>query len=192
MDGKLVNYTALVGFHDEKRDDIVCYSEYSKFVKPVMNAKVYKILPHLFFDADVSVWTDANVKIVDVKAFVEEHLKGNDLVLFRHPYRKCIYEEVKSVISDDYLKRDIENQILEYRAQNYPENNGLYECGVIIRRHNKKVETFNNAWWAEICRWSSRDQISFPYVLSKFPDIKLGVIDGNMRDFQGIIWANHK
>ena len=53
------------------------------------------------------------------------------------------------------------------------------------------MERFNNAWWSEICRWSSRDQLSFPYVLSKFPKLKINVIEGNARNHPYFKYTNH-
>ena len=41
------------------------------------------------------------------------------------------------------------------------------------------MNAFNEAWWAEICRWSYRDQVSFPYVLSKFPNLKISFVQLN-------------
>jgi len=36
--------------------------------------------------------------------------------------------------------------------------------GVLIRKHTDRVKRLNERWWAEICRGSLRDQISFPFV----------------------------
>lgn len=38
---------------------------------------------------------------------------------------------------------------------------------MILRRHTKKVEQFNNAWLAEYLRFSTRDQLSFMYCADK-------------------------
>ncbi len=56
-------------------------------------------------------------------------------------------------------------QVKRYEDAGFAKNKGLYECGVIIRRHTKKVIELNNFWWAEYCRGSIRDQISFPYAV---------------------------
>ena len=53
-----------------------------------------------------------------------------------HPARKCIYKEAEACIA---LKKDarevIEKQIARYRAEGYPKNAGMFETGVVLRRH---------------------------------------------------------
>jgi hypothetical protein len=48
--------------------------------------------------------------------------------------------------------------------------------GFIIKRNNEKVNRLMEAWWAEICRWSYRDQVSFP-VVSLTNEIKIKEYD---------------
>ena len=42
----------------------------------------------------------------------------------------------------------------------FPTNYGLYENGFLIRRNNLKIKFFNEAWWKELSKNSSRDQLS--------------------------------
>ena len=49
----------------------------------------------------------------------------------------------------------------------YPRNNGLYELPVSIRKNTDNIKILNLRWWEQICRYSSRDQISMPFVLWK-------------------------
>ena len=60
---------------------------------------------------------------------------------------------------------NIKNQIEFYERCQYPHNNGLYECPVIIRKNNIKTQTLGLRWWETICKYSSRDQLSMPFVL---------------------------
>jgi hypothetical protein len=48
----------------------------------------------------------------------------------------------------------------------------VYGFQPLVRRHSKEMAKFNEAWWAEMCRWSYRDQVSFPVAKSMFPNIK--------------------
>ena len=58
--------------------------------------------------------------------------------------------------------------------ENFPKKYGLYELPVIIRKNTEKIKKLNLRWWEQICRFSSRDQISMPYVLWKTNvDIKI-------------------
>lgn len=193
MGQRIVIYTAITGGKDPKRDDILCFSGYDQFKRPVMNAKIYKILPHQFIDADISVWVDGNIKLlVPVNEFVDEFLGDFDMGVWEHFDRDCIYDEGRAVkgLGGDYILY-VDEQLKHYKNQGFKSHNGLAECNVIVRRHTPLMEEFNNAWWAEICRWSCRDQISFPYVLSQFPQIEVKFNVGNPREHQNFIYTPH-
>lgn len=190
-------YTAIAGDRDGFRKELKCFTEYDKFVKPVMNAKIYKVLSHKFIDADISIWIDGNIwLLIPVEQLVEEWLGDADMALWKHHSRDCIYEEgreAKGLIYEDQerVEKDIDEQIDHYRKTGVPEHIGMGECNVIIRRNNEKVKRFNEAWWAEICRWSQRDQISFPVVLKEFPDLKVNFIEGDPRDHKYFSYKYH-
>jgi hypothetical protein len=116
---------------------------------------------------------------------VKEWLKDADMALWKHPSRDCIYEEAVQAKGlfhpSETIRRDIDRQIEHYRQIGIPRHIGMAECGVIIRRNKPIVNRFNEAWWAEICCYSQRDQISFPVVLREFPDLKVNFIKGNSR-----------
>lgn len=135
---------------------------------PCRNAKAPKVLPHLFFDAEYSIWIDGSIQITSsmpITAYIKEALTNADIALFRHRRRNCIYEEAKACVErskDDPAR--IKNQVEHYRRAGYPRNNGLAECTVIVRRHTPAVQAFNAAWFQEIQAHSRRDQLSFDYV----------------------------
>jgi hypothetical protein len=54
-----------------------------------------------------------------------------------------------------------------FESTKYPKNNGLYELPCSIRKNTEIINKMNLMWWEIICRYSSRDQISLPYVLHK-------------------------
>ena len=188
-------YTSIVGNKDNPREDkIKCFTGEGKFIEPVMEAKIYKVLAHQFIDADYSIWVDGNIELlIPPEQLVEEWLGDKyDIALWKHFGRDCLYDEAnvcKILFSNQKLI--IDEQIKHYEEEKFPKKQGLAECNVIVRKHNKKIEKFNNAWWSEICRWSSRDQLSFPYVLSKFPKLKINVIEGNARNHPYFKYTNH-
>ena len=57
----------------------------------------------------------------------------------------------------------IDNQLDFMRRSGYPENNGLCETGIIIRKNTEQVRTFNEDWYVMITLYSLRDQVSFNY-----------------------------
>jgi hypothetical protein len=134
---------------------------------PRLQAKRYKVLPHeLFPHAEHSLWIDSSFSLaVDPRYLVDSCLKETDLALFAHPWRDCIYEEAAACIADGLdLSERIERQVERYRAEGYPARNGLAACGILLRRHTRETERLNRVWWAEILRYSVRDQLSFDYV----------------------------
>jgi hypothetical protein len=136
---------------------------------PCRTAKRYKVLPHqLFPDADYSLWIDGNVTLRlsgSLCALIEEFLDDVDLCVFRHPQRSCLFAEAEVCkqqrLDDPSL---IDAQVTRYRSEGVPENLGLVEASVLLRRHSSAIATFNEAWWNEIKNGSRRDQISFNYV----------------------------
>ena len=191
MHNKVTNYTALSGDIDDIRYDIPCI-QLDIFKDNRMNAKLPKILSHKFISGD-TIWTDANIRLlVPAEQLIDEWLGDDDIIVFSHPWRKNSYEEIERCIKKypEYKEILIE-QKNKYISENF--NGGkLAECGMIIRKNNFKVAEFNEAWWAEICRWSSRDQISFPYVISKFPSLKVNYIKGNVRKHEYFQYTEHK
>lgn len=187
---RITIYTAITGGKDIPRTDIQCFTDYAQFTRPVMNAKIFKILSHQYLDTDISIWVDGNIELlVPKEQLVEEWLRDADMAVWKHFGRDCIFEEAPAAkgLGGEYTWM-IDEQIDHYR--DFPKHAGLAECNVIIRRHNTKVNAFNNDWWAEICRWSCRDQISFPVVLSRH-DLKVNFIEGNPREHKYFKYVSH-
>jgi len=142
---------------------------YDRFRDSRRNSRIHKILIHQYADTKYSIWIDGNISLlVPPEELIEKYLANHDLAIFKHPNRDCIYDE--AIVC---AKRGLDNpetiieQAKKYEDSFYAKHKGLCECGVIIRRHTKKVEEFNNAWWSEYCRHSVRDQISFMYAVDK-------------------------
>lgn len=179
-------YTAITGEKDKLRTDIKCYGSYRKFKRPVMNAKIYKVLPHLFFKADYSLWIDGNVEMLVKPESLLHYLDDADMAVFKgYEPHDCIYMEgddckmLDSVNEQD--RRIIDWQMARLRKEGYPEHNGMFACTVLLRKHTKKTEEFNNMWWAEICRGSHRDQLSAQYVVHK-SGLRLNYMKGSIID----------
>jgi hypothetical protein len=183
-------YTAIAGDYPIKRTDIQCFTGDGIFQRSVMEAKRYKILPHLFMDADVTIWLDGNISLrATPQSVVDELLGGADMALFHSPYRETVWGEFAALKADrrfaiPYLQHQLEAQRVAYRGEGLPDNATPFECNFIIRRNNAIVNRLMESWWAQICRWQWRDQVSLPYVLWKYGgDVRLQVATGvNIRD----------
>lgn len=184
-------YTSIYNDKDKPRSDIKVLSGYDKFKSPVMNAKIYKILAHKFLDTDISIWLDGNIYLlVPSEQLIKEWLGEADMAVFEHNHHWTIYQEVE-VIRKMFKSRPWIYAEAKEQIKNYPDL-PLSMCGMIIRRHTSLVERFNNAWWAEICRYGQRDQLSFPVVLRRFPDLKVNYIKGNIKNHPYLRYEDHQ
>jgi len=181
-------YTALSGNRDLPRNDIPMYGERKLFIKDVLNAKIYKMLPHLFFpDYKSYMWVDANIFLVEKEEYYfEKYLNGYDMAIFKHPWRSTIAEELSELRKTNYyhLIPEVEEQV-----KTYGDITGLYEANMIMRLNNDKMNTVFERWWSHVCRWQYRDQISLPFVLSE--DISINVLTGNIRKHSEFIYKEH-
>lgn len=219
---KNVIYTAIYGNKDVLRNplvvdkdyDYVCFTDdknlksdvwnctYSPAIHddPVRSAKVFKAKPHEYFkEYDISLWIDANFLIKsNVHSFLDKtnNLKETNMLLFQHDQgRDCIYDEAITIIADN--KDDPElvtKQIERYKAEEYPQNQGLTANSILLRRHNSDdIVKLSDMWWEEISNFSRRDQLSFcyclwklstKYYLLKYPNV-------NIRNNEWFHWLPH-
>lgn len=126
-----------------------------------------KMMPHKYFpDAEYTIYIDGNVVLLrSPEKIVKDLLQEEDMALFQHPERKCVYKEAQKCI--EYKKADsalVKEQMEHYRAEGFPAGQGLTACWVIIRRNTPKVQQFGEAWWKEYLRFTRRDQLSFDFV----------------------------
>jgi len=129
-------------------------------------ARHYKTLPHMYMpDADVWIWLDCNVRLkLSPQELVKRYLHS-DFATFKHPDRNCLYKEAVfcSKVGKD-RKNVIAAQTRRYRVAKMPQNWGLAETRIVIRRNTPEIQALNEDWWTEIRLHSVRDQISLPYV----------------------------
>lgn len=154
----------------------------TKFASPIMNAKIHKILTHKYIDSKVIVWMDASMQLLvdphELLPFVEH----NDFAFFKHHARGCLYKEIDVCLK---LKKGNPEELIRqrdyYKANGFPEKAGMAECGAFIRLNTAHANAVFERWWVEICRFSDRDQISFPVA---FWGERFGVIPG-------MLWENN-
>lgn len=164
MTQSIAVYTAIAGNRDKPRNDIPCLTGYSRFSDPRMNAKIYKVLAHRFIEAELSVWVDGNVRLNVFPETLVEMMGAADCAVFRHCERQDIYQEGAFVIA---RRKDaaliVNEQLQTYRDAGWAKPD-LGMCFLIVRRHSADIARRNERWWADICRYSVRDQLSFPVV----------------------------
>jgi len=212
----IVVYTCIVGNYDilkevvhmEKNIEYICFTDqtiesktwkikpipdFLKSFEPAKIARCMKILPHLFLqEYNISLWVDGSIQILgEIKSFIDENLK-NYFAIPKHPDRVCVYEEADAIIK---LNKDsdkiVEKQIAQYKNKKYPQNNGMVQSGIIIRKHNdKRCIIIGELWWKEVRTYSKRDQLSFNYSIWK-KNVIINILNPNIivgKNFQ--IWTH--
>ncbi|MGD0170815.1 MAG: glycosyltransferase domain-containing protein [Halobacteriota archaeon] len=153
-----------------------------KFAKPVMNAKIHKVLSHTYVDTPYIVWVDGNITLKQDPHKLVKLMGDKDFAFFTHPRRDCIYEEADACI---HLQKgdsgEITEQITEYKKNTHPEHGGLCELTAFIRKNTPEANEAFEKWWIEITRYSERDQLSFPVV---FKEKKWATIPGTVEEIK--------
>ena len=100
-------------------------------------SRIPKILSHLHVDTEYSIWIDGHLQLlVDPEDLIAGHTNESDLALFQHPLRDCVYSEIALCLEEGIGdKTELIAQEASYRALCYPAQNGLWACGLIVRRH---------------------------------------------------------
>ena len=157
------------------------------------SAKLPKVLPHLLHpNYDAYLWIDScQIPNMHPSKIYEKYLDKHDLALFKHPARTCAYEEGKvcagaidGVVKDD--PKLIQDQLNFYLGTQFPQNYGLYELSSFMVNNNDTTKELSLIWWEQICKYSSRDQISFPFCLFRIQkDVNISIIPGFIHNPQG-------
>lgn len=215
-DRKKVIYTCVTGGYDALMDpkavsagfDYVCYTDDSALTSTIWTVKMIpdslsgltnqlknryiKMHPHEFFkDYDLSIYVDSNVELKkDVNELLAAKCNDGDVFFYKHPSRKCIYDEMDAVLR---IKKDkpenVNPQREKYKKEGYPEKNGLSQNNIIIRRHNTdNCKKLMDAWWNELLNGSYRDQLCLFYVLWKNKNLKITVLPDNLGNSPYFHW----
>lgn len=187
---KLVVYTVITGSYDQlcelknQPDNItfICFTDqniHSNFWKvikidseksPLLSSRKYKFLAHKYLqDFDASLYIDGNMHIQKDISKLIEPIKDLNFALFRHHLRDCAYEEVYAILQlGKSSPIQLIPQIESYHREGFPEYNGLFEAGIIWRKHSsQEVIGFMDNWWSEFKKYPYRDQLSFAYTAWK-------------------------
>lgn len=208
-----VVYTCITGSKDNLNEDMnvkgakaVCFTDDPNLksekweIRMIPNlykdirrdSRTVKMLPHIFFpDAEYSMYVDGNIICkVPIQRVIDEWLQDNDIAVFRHHNRDCLFQEAKECIRLGLdTKEAVESHVERYTG--FPEHKGLYQCGVILRRHTPRIKRLNEAWFAQYMTGCKRDQVSFPYALEQ-EGISIFAIDSYAYLHDYFEYKNHK
>lgn len=187
-----VVYTAIFDDYDvlldprEVNDDVdyVCFTDDPELssdvwepvtidedLEPGLKNRKVKLLPHRYLpEYDYSVYVDGNVQLIgDVTELLDEHLEDHDFACPRHHEHICVYREAEAIVEQGKADAaEVRRQVDRYREAGFPENYGLSEHNLLLRRHiDPAVKELMEAWWEEYTNGVGRDQLGLPYVAWK-------------------------
>ena len=141
-------------------------------ISTVKKQRFLKLHPHLFFkNYDLSIYIDGTFIIKgDLNDFLLRILNPKIyFYTFEHPDRNKIFQEIKAVIKLKKEKKKLGKLIYKrYKEERFPDNNGLIESCLLIRKHNdKQCINIMTKWYNEIKKNSHRDQLFFNYLYWK-------------------------
>lgn len=134
---------------------------------PRMAAKHVKCHPERYVQADTVIWIDAQLRVTSPSfaSFCISHLRDRDIALMRHPWRSSLRDEAAAGALDPrFIGQDPLGQAEHYASHGHPDDWGLYWTMIVVRRMTSCVIEFGRQWLQEQKRWSTHDQVSFPYV----------------------------
>lgn len=138
-------------------------------------SRYLKINPHIALsEYSYSVYVDSNILILDeylLDRVENEIKKGTLIALSKHPEgRLDIYEEAAYVMKYRRAKfKEVRKQIKYLLKMGYPHGTGMFENNIIFRQHNhNEIIKLDENWWDIFIEFTSRDQLSFAYLLWKF------------------------
>lgn len=139
---------------------------------PLVQARYIKTHPgEILKGYDYTIFIDGNVSIeTDVRPIINSMiLKGKTIGIHLHQSRDCAYDESKVVYAQGRAKfREVFKQMKHYRKEGFPKHYGLFETNVLIRKmDDQKLNQIMDSWWAEMEKFTKRDQLSFTYALWK-------------------------
>lgn len=130
-----------------------------------------KLHPHILFpEYDFSVYIDGGIILMaDMLPYIASMNNSFFATHIMSAPVDCVYESSKTVISTNKAPKElILKQMDYYKRQGFPDHFGMYENGVLIRKHmDSKCIKIMNEWWDELEHFSKRDQMSLNYVLWK-------------------------
>lgn len=148
--------------------------------------RYYKMHSHeLFSDYAYCVYLDANIYIYglisDLVYFINPK---TGIGVHNMPNRGNIYEEIYARSLIDPRDSDLlEKQRKDYQQKGFANDEGMFECNVLVMSNTDKCVEVMERWWTEYEKYPARDQVSFPYVLWELgiSQDDIGIIGNCMR-----------
>ncbi|WP_312669894.1 glycosyltransferase domain-containing protein [Pseudescherichia sp.] len=141
----------------------------NKYDRKTLNRAI-KICPREFgylLDYKQTIYIDGNIEICDDLSSLLQDVsqKDGDIFMYNHFGRDCLYKEALECLKIGHeWYWVIAKQIKDYKNVGFPVESGLYECNIIVRKENNKLDLLLKSWFNEYLTKSKRDQLSLTYV----------------------------
>lgn len=146
-------------------------------------------------DFDYYLWIDSSCRLTNensVKWFMNQ-LGDADIAVFKHPHRSTVQEEAdylkerlaleKSGKKQKYILPRYENEDIDGQLKAIFPKQTLYASTAFIYKYSYDVRRAMEAWWYNISRYHSIDQLSFPFIIG---GLKNRIIKENYENCGGI------
>ena len=152
--------------------------------------RAIKLNPHKYFkEYDLSVYVDGNVELKgDLNKLLLNILDNTSIYIPKHPQRNCIYKEADVCKGWKDTAENINPQINKFKAEGFPENYGLTQNNIIIRKHNDpNCIKLMEYWWNIVLNGSKRDQLSLFYAKWK-TNVNIKILDTKLNNSEYFKW----
>lgn len=139
----------------------------------------------LFPEYAYCIYLDSNIYIYGRLSELIQYVNPESGIgIHNMPNRGNIYEEIYARSLIDPRDIDVlERQKNDYRQMGFSNEEGMFECNVIITKAGEMSNKIMNRWWKEYQKYPARDQVSFPFVLWELgiSQDKIGIIGNCVR-----------
>lgn len=126
---------------------------------------------------EASLYIDGNIQITSQYVYdrcVVLFDEGVEWASIKHQDRLGMYSEINAILGLGWVH---DYEVLDWykflSTECFQDDKGLYENGIIFRKHTSNVNKVNSIWWNSIANYTfRRDQFSLMYALWKVPCIK--------------------
>ena len=145
----------------------------SNFETPRLANRFHKMRFHESLPADhLSVYIDANIRpVAPLLPLLEYFDKSDgDIGLYRHYSRHSVRSEAQACLKRNKVEHPeaVEPELSFYESEGFPDEDGLWEGSIIVKRHDStKLDAAMAEWWELYSRFQTRDQFSLPYIIWK-------------------------
>ena len=174
---------------------------------PRMQYRIAKMFGWQMFPGyDYYVWLDGTFTLArpDSLKFFIDKCRSYDMVLFKHPWRNTMKEEVDHIeehLRDgkDYITSRYKNGLhkeqyadcMLHQPDGF-EDDRLYTSTAFVYEDNNEVREMMKLWWANTTRYFTCDQIALPFCVWN-KDLDVNVIKDNQYKFKHLkMVSEHK